>query len=245
MFKEKKPQDVEEELEDLFVRYNIYPSISVNKVKRWIYESVGKNSMDVFNKYCKKWHKFLPDFKNLEEANYVLGIFSDAWNYFPHKELGNKSPNDLIKKNLSSKSETSKNVPNGPKIICNGVEMEFDKYQEMIKEMTKLQIPFKKWIKKELLPNYKKYLSKLHKNKKLQEQDYDVAEIFFQRVLHVGFIDLIEIRINFIQKEFPNWWPTHVLYSNLKPAGVLSSVGRLFGFIGFLYYIDSKVFGFK
>lgn len=62
---------------------------------------------------------------------------------------------------------------------------------------------------------------------------------FFQRVLHVGFLNLGSIRPEFIQNEFPRWWPTHVMYSNLKPAGVKKSLGILFELIE-LVYSDKK-----
>ena len=101
--------------------------------------------------------------------------------------------------------------------------------------MKKAQKPFKKWIEKDALPKYKKCFKQMVKSTHTRENSYDVADIFFQRVLHVGFVDLEGIRPKFIHKEFPHWWPTHVMQSNLTPAQVKKSLDRLFEFIELVY----------
>lgn len=86
-----------------------------------------------------------------------------------------------------------------PTVTVGGHEMLWDDYWQMIREMEKRQIPFKKWIKKEVLPKYKKYLQSTT-NKNDRGPWYEVANIFFDRVLHVGFLSLGHIRKDFIQK---------------------------------------------
>ena len=124
-----------------------------------------------------------------------------------------------------------------PKVRVGDREMEWDEFQIMIKKMEKAQEPFKKWIEKDALPKYKKYLAQIVKVKKACEEHYDVADLFFQRALHLGFVELKKIRPSFIRSEFPSWWPTHVMYSDLKPAAVKKSLEKLFEFIELVYGI--------
>ena len=100
-------------------------------------------------------------------------------------------------------------------MIVGGQEMDWDDYWAMIKEMEKAQIPFKNWIEKDLLPKYQIFLSQKYQKYTLNKH-LEVADHFFHRVLHVGFITLEEIRKDFIQKEFPRWWQTHVLTDSLS-----------------------------
>lgn len=71
-----------------------------------------------------------------------------------------------------------------------------------------------------------------------------VADIFFQRALCLGFIEFKDFRQDFIQKEFPKWWQTHVLMSNLTEEEVLLSLKEFFQFLFLAYNIDIEKFGF-
>lgn len=90
--------------------------------------------------------------------------------------------------------------------------------------MEELQQPFKRWIEGFALPRYKKFLSTKYKTKRTVEKHHDVAENFFKRALHVGFLDFEQIRPAFVIWEFPDWWPSHILYSNLTEDQVWSSL---------------------
>ena len=186
--------------------------------------------------------KYFPRVKKIEELSRIVKIFTDAWNYFPHKALQGKSPQQMFKVLYSDEDKQSdfKNQKM-PKMIVGGQEMDWDDYWAMIKEMEKAQIPFKNWIEKDLLPKYQIFLSQKYQKYTLNKH-LEVADHFFHRVLHVGFITLEEIRKDFIQKEFPRWWQTHVLTDSLSEKEIISSLKMLFEFIELVYGINQDKF---
>lgn len=240
----KTSQQVTKALNVLFKKYNIQVKISVEDIKNWIWSATG-GAMEASLKYQKKCLNIFPPIENIDEMNNILQVLVDAWNFYPHKELDGKSPNELYREiygenygETSLKSKSEKQVM--PKVRVGDREMEGDEFQLMIQQMEKAQEPFKKWIEKDALPKYKKYLAQIVKTKKDCEEHYDVADVFFQRVLHVGFVELKDIPSSFFRTEFPSWWPSHVMNSDLKPVAVKKSLRRLFDFIelvyGFNYY---------
>lgn len=240
----KKSQQVEQSLNALFEKYHIQDKITVEKIKEWIWNASGQ-SMEAVNQYHKKCFRLFPEPKDIDEMNDTMQVFTDAWNYFPHKELGGKAPNDLMKEAMKNAPKDDTDVHSMPKVIVGNREMEWDEYENMLKEMGREQKPFKKWINKDALPKYQKFLEQTVKNKKTCEELYNVADMFFQRVLHVGFLSLEQIRPAFVQKEFPHWWPTHVMYSNLEPDQVQESLKKFFEFIELVYAINMSRYGFK
>lgn len=201
--------------------------------------------MEAVNRFNKKCLRLFPEPADLDEANRILHVFMDAWNYFPHKALGGKSPNDRVQEAMKTMPAKEKNDGRMPKVIIGNVEMEWEDYQKMLREIEKAQKPFKKWIEQEMLPKYKKYLSQVVKSKRTRESTYDVAERFFDRTLHVGFVTLEDVRSDFIQHDFPRWWPTHILYSNLNPTQVKKSLQKLFAFLELAYGYDMEEYGFE
>ena len=131
-----------------------------------------------------------------------------------------------------------------PVVSVGGHKMGWHEYWAMIAKMEKSQEPFKKLVAKKLLPRYEEFL-KGNFSVGAARKHLKVADIFFQRAMHVGFIEFKEIRLDFIQKEFPQWWQTHVLQSNLSEKQILSSVGKLFEFLALFCEIDIKKFGFE
>lgn len=240
---DKTTKQVEDKLNALIEKYRIKEKIMVDEIKGWIWNAKG-HAMEAVNQYHKKCFQLFPEPKDIDEMNDIMQAFTDAWNFFPHKELDGKSPNELFKEGMENipKSETEDHKM--PKIIAGGVEMELDEYEEMLREMGKAQKPFKKWIKRDALPKYEKYLEQIVKNKQMREEYYNVADIFFERVLHIGFVTFEGIRSDFIQKEFPNWWPTHVMSSNLKPNQVQEYLKKFFIFAELVYGIDIKKYSF-
>lgn len=234
MLNNQTPKQSEKALSQLFKKYDIQNKITVEQVKKWIWNATGP-AMEAANKYHKKCFQLFPEIENIDELNDIMQAFTSAWNSFPHKELGGKSPNQIVKEIIKEMPKSEQNRQGMPKVRVGDHEMEFDEFEAMLKEMEKAQKPFKKWIEKDVLPKYKKYLEQMIKNKNARENHYGVADIFFQRVLHVGFIDLEGIRPEFIWEEFPYWWPTHVMQSKLKPAHVKESLEELFKFIGLIY----------
>lgn len=229
----KTTQQVGKALDRLFKKYNIEKVITVEEVKKWIWNATGEG-MEAVNKFNKKCLNLFPEAESIDELNDILQVFVDAWNHFPHKALEGKAPVQIMCEEMKKLPKGEKTVEK-PKIIVGNREMEWDEFENMLNEMEKAQKPFKKWIDKDLLPKYKKYLEQIMKGKRSQEDHHQIAELFFQRVLHVGFVNLGSIRPEFIWEEFPRWWPTHVLQSNLKPAQVRKSLERLFAFIDVIY----------
>ena len=181
----------------------------------------------------------------MDELNDVMQIFVDAWNHFPHKALGNKSPQQMIDEYQKSAPPSDRVIRRTmPRIRVGGREMSFKEYQSMLTEMERVQKPFKQWIDNDLLKKYRTFLEQRYKNKTVVKH-MDVAQMFFDRVLHVGFVTLDHIRADFIQKEFPRWWQTHVLFHNLPEKEILSSLKQLFTFINLVYEVDPAQFGFE
>lgn len=227
-------KQVEKDLKKLFKKYGIEKKITVEKIKKWIWDADGP-AMEAVNKYNKKCFQLFPEIEDIDELNNVMQVFVSAWNTFPHKELDGKSPEQMMQGLAEEEPKNKKNQGNMPRVRVGDNEMSFEEFEAMLKEMEKAQKPFKRWIEKDALPKYEKYLEQMMRNPRTRENHYDVAEIFFQRVLHVGFVDLESIRPEFAWKEFPLWWSTHVLCSKLTPAKVRKSLEELFKFIDVVY----------
>ncbi|MDD4271496.1 MAG: hypothetical protein PHF50_01685 [Patescibacteria group bacterium] len=240
----KNAKIVEKNLSQLLKEYKLSKKLSLEIIKDWIFNDEGESAMDASNRFRKKWYKYFARVKDMDEMNNVLQHFTDAWNYFPHQSLGGKSPCEIMEEEIKKRPKQLQQQ-NGdmPKVRVGGHEMEWEEYQKMLKEMELLQRPFRNWAEKHLLPKYKKYLRQDYK-KETAEKHFEVADIFFERVLHVGFIEFNQIRKEFIQKEFPHWWQTHVLMSNLNEQEVLNSLKILFQYIFSVYEQDIKKFGF-
>lgn len=240
----KNARAVEKNLSQLLRKYELSEKLSLEMIKNWILNDEGGSAMDASNRYQKKWYKYFARVKDIDEMNDILQHFVDAWNYFPHQSLGGKSPSKVmaeeIKKQPKQSQEQNREMP---KVIVGGHEMEWEEYQEMLKEMELLQGPFRNWVEKHLLPKYKEYLGQDYK-KATAKKHFEVADIFFERVLHVGFIEFNQIRKEFIQKEFPRWWQSHVLLSNLSEQEVLNSLKILFQYIFTVHEQNIKKFGF-
>lgn len=240
---DKTTKQVEDKLNALIEKYRIKEKITVDEIKKWIWNAKGQ-AMEAVNQYHKKCFQLFPEPKDIDEMNDIMQAFTDAWNFFPHKGLGGKAPNELLKEGMKNVPKSGTEDRKMPKIIVGGVEMELDEYEEMLREMENAQKPFRKWIKRDALPKYEKYLQQIVKNKHMREEYYNVADIFFERVLRIGFVTFEEIRPDFIQKEFPNWWPTHVISSNLKPHQVQEYLKKFFIFTELVYRIVIRKYGF-
>jgi len=243
-YQKKTPKEVEKNLQKLLKEYRLDNKLSVKMIKNWILNDEGESAMDASNRFQKKWFKYFAHVKDIGEMNDILQYFVDAWNYFPHKSLGGKSPSDMMTEEIKKQPQQSRlQREKMPKVRVGGHEMEWDEYQKMLEKMELMQKPFRNWAEKHLLPKYKKYLEQNYK-KATAKKHFEVADIFFERVLHVGFIEFNQIRKKFIQKEFPHWWQTHVLMSDLSEKKVLNSLKRLFQYISAVHEQNIKKFGF-
>ncbi|MEK7462888.1 MAG: hypothetical protein AAB621_00790 [Patescibacteria group bacterium] len=88
----KTSQQVEKELKEFIERFLLEGKLSVEMVKKWVYEESGE-PLEASHKYQDKFFEY---FDGTEaDVNEVLQIATDAWNYFPHKSLGDKSPHQV------------------------------------------------------------------------------------------------------------------------------------------------------
>ena len=101
----------------------------------------------------------------------------------------------------------------------------------------------RKWVQENVLPEYRDYLVDEEKlPSEIVEKKFEVAEIFFRRARWLGFVNFDEIRPEFAKYEFPRWWQTHVLGSDLDENEVWSSLKNLFRFLAIKYKITTKRF---
>lgn len=219
------PAEVERRLEQLIAK-NKAKNISVAEIKRRIYKTDGEDVIRESNLFNKWW---MNCFRRVDEdaLGELLQAFQDAWNSFPHSALDGNSPQQMVQEEVKRHPELAKKDVSEremPKIIVGDREMEWSEYETMLKRMEEAQVPFKRWIEDCALPGYRKFLQTKYKTKRAVEKHYDVADHFFKRALHVGFLDFEQIRPAFAVWEFPDWWPSHILYSNLNEDQVWSSL---------------------
>lgn len=93
-------KELEMRLPILFDRYGIGDRANITDIKTWVYESgdarLGSNEFQ-----AKFLGLFPPEALNQKESYLeVFGAAVDAWNAFPHKALGGKSPLDMIHQRL-------------------------------------------------------------------------------------------------------------------------------------------------
>jgi len=138
----------------------------------------------------------------------------------------------------TKKSTPESKTDKMPLINCGGHVMEWDQYWAMLRDMEKRQAPFKKWIEKEFTPEYDRYLKK-NFAKRASESHSLVAEFFFDRALHVGFLNFESIRHEFALKEFPRWWKTHVMGVSETPTQVAASMKVLLVFVKEAYQLEA------
>lgn len=239
----KTIKSVEKNLQNLLDEYKLSGKITVEIVKEWIWNADGESAMDATRKFQKKWMKYFSHVNDIKELNRILQVFVGAWNYFPHKALGGKSPNEKVQEALKKNPELANKNRKLPDFVVGGRKISWNKYWTMIREMEKQQAPFKTWVDEDLMPKYEKFLGQTV-GKNTAKKHKMIARIFFERVLSIGFAEFEMIRRDFIKKEFPCWWQTHVMLSDLSEKEVLSSLKKLFQFIAFVYNKDIKKFGF-
>jgi len=238
----KNKKEVEKELQNLIDRYHLNEKLTVEVIKNWVFEEKGKTVSESVHRFQKRALDYFKDLKDVDELNEVLGIITDAWNYFPHESLGGKSPSQIVKEGSKIHPERKKSRQM-PDVVVGGRKMSWDNYSKMIKKMEELQKPFRRWVDKDALPNYRNYLEK-GKNlpQQILEKNYKVADVFFDRAMWVGFLNFEEIRAEFAKYEFPRWWQAHVMGNDLDENEIWSSLKILFGFLAEKYGMNVKRF---
>ncbi|MBU3964116.1 hypothetical protein KJ591_01670 [Patescibacteria group bacterium] len=231
MFKKLAEKDVGERLQKIIAQYKLSGVLSVAQVKGWIFNDYGDSASEASNNFQKKFFHCFKDIKVItdiktKEFDEILRVSTDAWNVFPHRSLGGKSPQQMVAAEIKKESSPEKlSDSRMPKVIVGGSEMSYDGYTAMLKEMGRRQKPFKRQVEKEILPSYKEFLSQEEKlSKKEAEEHFRVVEIFFERAFWVGFLRFEAIRPEFATYEFPHWWQNHVLFHDRDENEILSSL---------------------
>ncbi|MEI6462430.1 MAG: hypothetical protein WCO33_02040 [bacterium] len=103
----KKTEQIERELRDLIVKYKLQDKISLNKIKEWVYEATDKDPSQAFKVFMAKFEKLFISVKNSDEFKNIASTFIDAWNHFPHKDLGDLSPRQKIEMQNNYPSDLS------------------------------------------------------------------------------------------------------------------------------------------
>lgn len=86
---------VEAILQRLIGEYKLEDRLSVEIVKEWILNESG-DPMQANKEYIAKWDSFFDPSLSDYKYQIIMDAFTDAWNYFPHKSLGGKSPQEML-----------------------------------------------------------------------------------------------------------------------------------------------------
>lgn len=83
---------IKKELEEVIEKYNLADKFSAEDVISWAADEDDPDVMRANREYQRKWLGYFAKIENMDELNRILQIFTNAWNYFPHKSLNGKSP---------------------------------------------------------------------------------------------------------------------------------------------------------
>lgn len=89
--------DLEKKIDELISELNLEDEITLDCVKEIILNE--KEGNKEFNYLISMFVSKIPD---INRANEIAQIISEAWNTFPHKSLGGLSPQDVIKNQKQS-----------------------------------------------------------------------------------------------------------------------------------------------
>lgn len=233
--KDKKELEIKKKWVEKELSKNFKGEISFEDLKLWIFESedIGK---DGHLKYQKKWSGYVTKIagNDMKRFQKLADIFTTAWNHFPHKVMDGLSPYEKAIAVYGSRDEmeaTKKNNTDPLRVTVGDKEMSVDEYVKMLAEMQEAQEPYKEWYKN-LLTAYKDFSN----HAKLPEDLYRVAEMFFERSCQLGYVDYEDIKLEWAMHEFPEWYTTHVMDSQMESGEVRDALFSLIKFIDVLAY---------
>lgn len=93
-----KQKTIKKELGGIIKEYKFEDKISVKAIIEWIANEDETDVVKANNDYQEKWISYFAAEPDIDKLNKVLSVFTDAWNYFPHKSLNGKSPLDMYHK---------------------------------------------------------------------------------------------------------------------------------------------------
>ena len=94
----KNRKSIKNQLKTLIKEYHLEKELSVDLIIHWIAEENEPDAMKANYDYQNKWMKYFIQETDIDKFNEILEIFTDAWNYFPHKSLNGLSPIETINK---------------------------------------------------------------------------------------------------------------------------------------------------
>lgn len=87
------PKSVEKDLQNLIDKYNLSEKLTLDKIKTLIYNEEGDRA---YHDYIESCIYFFSNVSDTNEIDEILQVFVNAWNSFPHKSLGGKSPYQMV-----------------------------------------------------------------------------------------------------------------------------------------------------
>ena len=92
----KDKNSIRNDLEIIIKKYHLEKNIDVSTVIGWVANEDEPDSMKSNREYQQKWFMYLEKISDVDDINYFIEVFTDIWNYFPHKSLNGLSPIELI-----------------------------------------------------------------------------------------------------------------------------------------------------
>lgn len=214
---------IEQQIEKLIKKHKIDNKLSVSEVKKWVFEADGATPLEAAGSFHQKVLEHFKKVKSAKERKEVMETFQNAWDFWPHKNLGNKSPQQVFLEKLNQEKQAQ-----GKNEMALG-----DFLQELLvsKEavLEKLQRHFKYTSKAKILPAYKEYLQG---NYSIQTADkhFKVANLLIQKALWAGFIKYEDLRDDFIYGEFVTWWLNSSTVPILDENELIHSIDKFLKF---------------
>ncbi len=203
-FKKLDIREVEGRLGRVIKKLGLEEKVSVAWLKDFTY-NFDLPTNQISKKYFGKLLNLLP--QNVSEADMdeALAAFNDAWNVFPQKIMGDKSPQDKM---FEAELEADRKVA-GQEPLTEEEQLwkdHFDRAQAGLDS-------YLDWTLKEVLPKYDSYV----KNLKLKKSNevVGVAGVFLEICGQMGFFEFSRLHPKFIE-DFPKMFKTSVQGPNIS-----------------------------
>jgi len=195
-FKKLNVQDVEKRIERIIVKLKINDRISLPWLKNFIY-NFDLPDKEVSRAYFSRIFKLIPKNVSEEDMTEAVSAFNDAWNCFPQKIMGDKSPQDKYFDEALKEEREIEDKIKGRIPLTEEEQLWKDHFDRARKELD----PYMNWAFKEVMPKYDKYV-RGQKHKKVNDV-IGVAGIFLEICGQMGFFEFSRIHPEFI-KDFPD-----------------------------------------
>ena len=220
-FKKLEVEEVTERLERIIKKLYLEEKISVAWLKDFTYHfDLPTNQIN--EKYFGRLLNLLPKNISDEDFDEVLGAFNDAWNAFPQKIIGGKSPQD--KWSEEEREADEKKVGDQP---LNAEEQLWKDHFDRAKMGLDAYLD---WAFKEVLVKYDSYA----KNLKLEKPNdaIGVAGIFLEICGQMGFFEFCRLHPDFF-KDFPQLFQSSVQGPKISLEGIRQHLDT------FLFFLET------